>query len=423
MDTSTTDQGAAGRGRVRSWVAEMVPAPGLPRRFAVLATVQALGIGLFLTSSAIFFVRTIGLTAGQVGIGLSVAGLIGLLFTVPIGRLADRIGPRRPLFAVYLLLGLLFAAYCFVRNFAEFVVVASLISVCETSCNPLRLAMARASLGQQERVRVGAQMRGLFNVSFSLGAVLAGVALAVGTRLAFVVVILGTAVLQLVCALVTARLRTPPHVRVRHEPGARSRSGLRNVRFVAIALLCGTLELYQPILVVALPLWIVGRTGAPAGVNSVLLVLDTVAVFALQVAMSKGSETIPGAARMLRRSGWFLAGCCVLFALSQGLSAAVAVPLLVVGTLVLVLGENSQAAGATGLVLHLPPPGRQGEYQGVFALGRGFQQTVGPALVTALAVGLGWAGWLVLGGVLLAAGFAVPPLARSAARHTTPDES
>jgi hypothetical protein len=62
----------------------------------------------------------------------------------------------------------------------------------------------------------------------------------------------------------------------------------------------------------------------------------------------------------------------------------------------LVLGELAQSAGGYALSFELPPPGQEGAYQGVFALGRGLQQFAGPALVTALAVGLGPAGWMVL---------------------------
>ena len=52
----------------------------------------------------------------------------------------------------------------------------------------------------------------------------------------------------------------------------------------------------------------------------------------------------------------------------------------------------------------------------MFALGRGLQQTTGPFVVTLLAVEMGWPGWIVLGGLLLLAGLACPPLTRAAER-------
>lgn len=414
---------------VRSWAADMVPAPGPARGLAVLTVVQSVGFGLFLSSSAIFFRTSVGLTAGQVGLGLSIAGLAGLLFTVPVGKLADRIGARRLLIAVYAALAALFTGYSAVGGFAGFVALACAISVCETSSHPLRMTLTHEVFEADARVKVSAQMRSLFNLGFLLGAAVAGGALAVGGRTGFLSVILLTAVAHACCAALTARLpgrsgaaaEDEGAVKALDEP-KRRRSGLRDVRFVALSLLCGVLELYQPILTVALPLWIIGRTHAPGAVNSVLLMVDTVLVIAFQVAASRGAETAPGAARLLRRSGVLLAVCCLLFALTQDADAWIAVPLLLIGTAVLVLGELGQAAGSWGLSLHLPPPGRQGEYQGVFALGRGLQQTAGPYLVTALAVHQGRLGWAVLAALLLVAGLACPPLTRAAEKTREPAE-
>ncbi|GGS28851.1 MFS transporter [Actinokineospora fastidiosa] len=402
---------------VRAWAVELIPDRGLARRFALLALAQSIGFGVFLTSSVIFFTRTIGLSPAQIGIGLSVANVFGMVFTVPIGRLADRIGARIPLLITYAGLAVLFIAYNWVGDFIAFLVVTSLISIGETSCNPLRMTLTKATFPREQQVRVSSQMRSLFNVGFMVGAMVAGVALAVDSPHAFLAVIVFTALAQAGCAFLVWRLGVPAHVRPAVALGTKVRSGLRDVRFVGLAMLCGVLEFFQPILVVALPLWVVSRTSAPASVTALVLIVDTAMVFVFQVMLSRGAETTGGSARILRRAGFLLAVCCGLFAISEGMDAVPATLILVCGAIVLVLGEISQAAGAFGLSLHLPPEGRQGEYQGVFALGRGMQQTVGPALVTALVIGLGLLGWVVLAGLFLLAGLLTVPLARNAEQH------
>ena len=55
----------------------------------------AIGEGTFLTGSAVFFTQIVGLSAGQVGLGLTVAGVVSFFLAVPLGKLADRIGPKR----------------------------------------------------------------------------------------------------------------------------------------------------------------------------------------------------------------------------------------------------------------------------------------------------------------------------------------
>jgi MFS family permease len=192
-----------------------------------------------------------------VGIGLSVANVFGLLCTVPIGRIADRFGARLPILITYAGLAVLFALYCGVSDFAGFVVLTSLISVGETSVNPLRMTLIRAVLAPADLVRVSAQMRSLSNVGFMAGAVIGGIAVPFGTRTAFCAVVLVTAVAQAACTMLIWRLPVPAHVRARgrgragrasRASRASARSGLRDIRFVGIALLCGVLEMYQPIL-------------------------------------------------------------------------------------------------------------------------------------------------------------------------------
>ncbi len=68
------------------------PWPGGSRPQSILF---AVGEGFFLTGSAVFFTHIVGLSAAQVGLGLTIAGVVTFFFAVPLGRLADRVGPKR----------------------------------------------------------------------------------------------------------------------------------------------------------------------------------------------------------------------------------------------------------------------------------------------------------------------------------------
>ncbi|WP_330308535.1 MULTISPECIES: MFS transporter [unclassified Streptomyces] len=415
---------------LRAWLRESLPASGNARRLGVLTLIQSLGLGVFLTSSAVFFTRTIGIPAQRVGLALSVAGLCGLLCTVPIGRLADRLGAGRVLTANFLLASAGFTAYCMVDGFAGFLAVACAIAVLETSAGALQASLTHALVGEEERVRVSAQMRSLFNLGFLGGAALAGAAIAVGTSTALYATVLTNAALQLVSVAVLSGMRRrargaedPEQVSEERTDGGASTAGgestgvlrssaLRDTRYVAIALVCGALELYHPLLTVGLPLWIVTSTDAPALTVSGLLILDTVLVLLFQVRVSRGAQTPAGAARMLRWAGWSLGASCLVFALSAGHGTLLDSAALLGGALVLVLGELYQASAGWGLSFGLAPPGRQGEYQAVFSLGRGLQQFAGPWLMTSLIVGAAVTGWVVLAALFVLLGLAGPPLVR-----------
>ncbi|MGP9022622.1 MFS transporter [Streptomyces sp. BR1] len=402
---------------LRGWLQETLPAAGNARRLGVLTLIQSLGLGVFLTSSAVFFTQTIGISAQRVGLALSVAGLCGLLCTVPIGRLADRLGAGRVLTANFLLAAVGFTAYCAVDNFAGFLAVACGIAVLETSAGALQASLTDALVGEEERVRVSAQMRSLFNLGFLGGAVLAGAAIAADTSTVLYATVLTNAALQLVSVAVLLTMRGTPRAaeeapQSEEAAGVLRSSALRDVRYVAIALVCGALELYQPLLTVGLPLWIVTRTDAPALMVSGLLILDTVLVLLFQVMVSKGARTPAGAARMLRWAGWSLGASCLVFALSAGHGGLLDSAALLGGALVLVLGELCQASAGWGLAFGLAPADRQGEYQAVFSLGRGLQQFAGPWLMTSLIVGAAATGWVVLAVLFALLGLAGPPLVR-----------
>lgn len=400
-------------GAVRTWYTELVPQPGVPRRLAVLTLTQSLGSGVFLTASVVQLVQVAGLRAADVGWGLSLAGLCGFLATVPAGRLADRVGARLPLALAYLALAGLYACYGLITGYALFLVIACLVAVGEAVVSPMRSVLVYTLCRGDTAARVRAQMRSAYNLGFVLGATAAGLALAVGTRSAFVAVGVANGTAHLLCALVTRSLKEPSDAPHRRQPAA-SRAALRSVRFMSITVVNGALELHHSIIMVGVPLWIVSRTDAASSLNSALLVLNTVCVVLFQVAIGRNAHTVSDGARLQRLAGLLLAGACVVFALSDQRAALSAGIVLVVGSLILVFGEMAQTAGSYTLSFELPPPGRQGEYQGVFALGKGIRQTLGPALVTSLVLGSGSAGWLLLAALFIGLGLVSVPLARSA---------
>jgi hypothetical protein len=78
-----------------------------------------------------------------------------------------------------------------------------------------------------------------------------------------------------------------------------------------------------------------------------------------------------------------------------------------------VLGEMMAGAAGWELSFALAPDHQQGQYQGLFSTAPQIARTAGPALLTTLLISWGTVGWLVLGGLFLAAGLAIGPVVRS----------
>ena len=70
--------------------------PDPVQRALTLATMTAsLSTGLFYSVSALYFTRVIGLTATTVGLGLTIAGAVGVVASFLGGYAADRVGADR----------------------------------------------------------------------------------------------------------------------------------------------------------------------------------------------------------------------------------------------------------------------------------------------------------------------------------------
>jgi MFS family permease len=419
------------------------------RRYAFVSLVDAAGTGMFLTVGVLFFTRFAGLAAGSVALGLSLAGLAAMIGAVPLGSLGDRFGHRRVWVLVTVVQAAVYAAYPFVHTFGEFVTLAAVASLAEVGGSPLRAGYLSRIAGQQQRVRARAYNQAVSSLGWALGALVAGVALGVGTRAAYVCLVLADAASFAIAAVILLTLPEAPASRplpsVPAEDGpaedgpaedgpaddgpagtaaagsgspsrparaARPRSVLRDLRYLTVCVLNGLLMTYGAILTVGLPLWIVRRTHAPAWTVAGTFLVSTLLVVTLQVRASRGTDTVHGAARGVRRSGALLLAACLVLAGTRALPAPAAIIVLVAGSVLLTLGEVVQQAGGWSLSYGLAPEDRQGEYLGAFAMGTRIYDSLGPILVTSLILGLGQLGWALLG--LMYAGLA---LGLSAAAH------
>jgi hypothetical protein len=281
------------------------------------------------------------------------------------------------------------------------------------------------AVGSDSGVRNMAILRSTRNAGFSLGALLA-VPLIAGGSAAFRAIVLGDAPSFAVVALILARmpLTRPAAVR-RHAGYLTVLRSFRDWRYIGVASLNSVLTLHMTMLTFGIPLWLIHATGAPVGLVAVLMMLNTVMAVVLQVPFSKHATVPGGAPRVLRFAGVMLAGCSVAIAAAAHVSPAFAAALLVLATALLSLGEIWQAAGAWELSYRYADPEREVQYLAVFSLGVTAQDVFGPALVTAVVISTGTAGWMGLAALCLVATVLVGPatsaLGRASSLATTHD--
>lgn len=382
------------------------------RLLAAAQLAGSLGDGAFLTCSVLFFTRIAGLTPAQVGLGLTLGWAVGSVAGVPLGHLADRRGARGSAVLLALATGASILTFLLVRSPLLFVLAACLYGSCQTGLAAVRQALLAALADPERRTRIRAQLQSAGNAGLAVGAGLGGLALSADTASAYLTVFVLDAASFVVTAVLLLRLPAVPRSSA-PRTGEPKPAVLRDRPYALVTLLNAVLLLRMPLLSVAIPLWIVERTAAPGWTVSALFVLNTVVVVVLQVRVAGRLASIGAAARMVRHSGVLLLASCVAFALAaSGTSPWLAFAVLVAGALVQVLGEMLQSAGSWEIGFALAPADRQGQYQGFFGTGVSVARAVGPVLLSTVVVGWGLPGWLLMGAVFLAAGWAMGPAVR-----------
>lgn len=403
----------------------ILPAEPVHRSLTLTTASASLATGLFYSVSALYFTRVIGLAPTTVGLGLTVAGAVGVLASFLGGYAADRVGADRLQLAANAVQGVAMLAYVFAGSALTFTLVACLAVGSRSLQGSAKAALQARWFTGADRVEVRARLRVVTNVFIGLGTVLAALALLVDTAAAYRTTMVVVAVLLGASTLPLLGLRAVPGfgtvMDVHLDPDrVRGRSPLRDRTYVTSVALNSVIAMQFSMTSVGVPLWIVTRTEAPAVVISVLLVLNTVVVALFQVRAARGTHDIAVAGRTVRRGSLLLAAGCLLYAAAGSVGAVAAVALLVAAELLGTWAEIWCEAGGWGLAFELADPASAGAYQGLTQTGYALASMVAPALVTATAVDHGLPGWAFLAAVFALAGTAVGVLSRRAAARRTP---
>lgn len=371
----------------------LIPRTPLGRRLAVIAAIDSCGTGMFLTGSALFFTRILGLTAGQVGLGLTVAALVGLAVAVPIGVVADKARSGRVYISLQVWRGIWFLAYSCTWSFPGFLLVACCIGLADTVIPAVNQAVVGSVTAPEDRVDTLAKIRAVRNIGFGAGALAATGVIQAGTPAAYRLVVVINAVSFFLAALLLWRSRVTAMTSV-VGTGARPRSLVRNARYVAIALMNGVLSVHMTLLSLALPLWISQHTRISVPLIGLLVVLNTVLAVALQARFAAPATELRGAMRCMRWAGYSLAGFGVAaFAMGRLAPWSGAVT-AVIAVVLLTFGEMWQSAGGWTISYELADPARRAQYLSTFQLGTGLQAVLGPWMLTRFVFTTG-GGWLV----------------------------
>jgi len=404
----------------------LIPPTPLSRRLATQSLLFATAEGTFLTGSAVFFTQVVGLRAAQVGLGLTIAGVVSFLVAYPAGKLTDRIGPKRMWAAGAFAAALMFAAWPFIDSFTGYLAMVVGFEIIENAGGAGRNAYVLDVMPEDERVATQAYMYSSLNVGFTLGAIIGGIALAFDDLTVMRWMPLFTLGIGLVNAVFITRLPRAPHdVRREAEGSARQKvrgpGPLRNVGWMLVSLFTGTMWTNQVLLNVVIPLWLVQATDAPHWLLAWLFGTNTVLCIFLPAYTSRGLVTLSDALRSVRISGAFFVVACLITMATHSTAGFVTIFLVWLGHVAVTGAELYNSGASWAFEAKLMDPARRGEYGGVSEVFSTLGGRWAPALFTLLAMSwhpeaLPGAGWLVIAAIGLLAVAGLHPSVRMAER-------
>jgi hypothetical protein len=329
---------------------------------------------------------------------------------MPMGRLADRRGPRGVLALSLLVLAAAAASYVlFAHSFASYLIVAIVDGSALSSSITANVALLRR-VGGGDATTFRSQANAVLNLGMAFGIATCGVAIQLNTVSAYRALFLGNALSCLVCAAVLSRLP-----RFEPLPGAHEESpfaALRDRPFVVYTVLSGAMYMQYFVLGLLLPVWVVFHTSAPRWSVSAFVIINTVMVVLFQVRVGMTVQTITKAGAAIRRAGMIFLVSCSVMGLAAGLPAWGALLLLAGAVVLHTYGELWHSSAMFALDFGLAPPHAQGQYQGLVGMGNFAGQALSPLILVGLVLAGGRLGFVLLGAWFALLGLAGPAVAR-----------
>lgn len=377
---------------------------------------DAIGTGLIMPLTVLFFVIHEHVAAHLVGLGMSIGGVIALALAPLGGQLVDHIGSKRALIAAWLLGCAAVACYALVRNWLEIIVVITALAFAGNLSGTARSTLLAGIVEDTQISRVMAIARSFRNAGYGIGGLLATAALATGGT-GFLLAVYGDAASFLLAALLVSgmasRLAEPAQA-AHDRDEIRLGAVLTDWRYLAVTAFDALTSFHQVALQIALPLWVVLYTHAPRALVGLLFTLNTAAVVVAQVRVSRDVRGLADAPATYVRCALSMAGAGAAFLGSHYVGAVPAVALLVVGALLMTGAEMFAAAAEWVVSFGLSDDGHRGKYLAVYSMGGSLGDAVGPSVSTALMSGGAVMVWPVIAAIVACGSLASAAIARAA---------
>ena len=365
--------------------------------FLAALTVDAVGTGMFLPFSILYFVTVHGLSLATTGLLIGAANIVAIAALPACGSVLDRVGPRTFAIGNFLARGLGFGVYLVTGNEIVLALAFAVVAVGDRSWPPAsQLYVAELVPPDGRAVWLGIS-RSLRTSGMAVGALASGVLATVWGRPGLLAVAaINGATFALGAAILVGVLTGRP----RAVPGERRSfvAQLRDPVFRRLLIAFAPSTLVYVAVLTVLPAYVVTELGAPPWVASAILTVNTATTIVAQVPLLALAKRIGQVRAAAAGTGAILAGYLVL-SVAPAVGPFPAVLIGLGGALVISAGADLFYPSSVAHLTNVAPDGSQGRwlsaYQMEFALANG----VGAAALMALAETMPAVLWPVLAAV------------------------
>src|ERR1700722_18180615 len=375
----------------------------LPKEIWILAAATLVNRAgtMVLPFLVLYLTRTLGITPAHAALALTVYGVAALL-TMPVaGRLSDRVGPLVVMKASLLLSGVLLLLFPLAHHFAAILVVTFLFAMLNESVRPPSLALVSDLVGPPQRKAAFALSRLAVNLGMSIGPAIGGI-LAVFSFRSLFFVDGATSILAGIWLMLAPWPKSPSEGRQKgasaqdweaaedaedlgREMEAESAAPLaashpvadlsafrnRRMLYFLAALIPVQVLFFQ--LTSTLPLFLVRNLRLPESVFGMVFTLNTLMIVAVEVPLNTSM------AHWSHRRTLTLGA--LLYAIGFGSFAFATRPVQIFASVVIwTFGEMILLPGSSAYAAEIAPPGRRGEYMGLYTMSFSIAFSLGPFL-------------------------------------------
>lgn len=362
--------------------------------------VDAVGNGLFMPLSLVYFLKLTDVPLVTLGVLFSVANLIALPIPVWAGMLVDRIGGLPVVVGSQVLQAAGFLAYHQVSEPVGIAAAATLVAVgVRFFWSAIFTALSDYADGGRSRLTKDswfAWANMARTAGLGVGGLVTGAAVADGRPATYRAVSLGVAGCFLLAAATIAVFVRAPRVRHADAPAAGYRTLLGDRPFLGLIGINTIYAMTSMMLALAIPTVVLTGLGGPGWLASAVLVGNTVLVSVLAAPVVARLAPYRRSRAIVASAVLWTAWCFGLAALGPGPLWLLA-PALLGATLLFTVAETIHAPVSQALAAAVAPPTIRGRYLAVFQYSFAIGSIVAPTFFASLFELHRSAPWLVLG--------------------------